>query len=60
MAYLQVKISQGFPEYPWLVRLKLDSHFPKKIVLFALWKPFNDDEKCFLFHRKSSFGSQDI
>ena len=24
------------------------------------WKPFKNDEKCFLFHLKSSFRSQDI
>ena len=40
--------------------LKSDSHFPKKIVLFASWKPFKIDEKCFLFHLRSSFRSQDI
>ena len=39
---------------------KSDSHFPKKIVLFASWKPFKIDEKCFLFHLRSSFRSQDI
>ena len=39
--------------------LKLDSNLPKELVLFAS-KPFKNDEKCFLFHRKSSFRSQDI
>ena len=24
------------------------------------WKPFKNDEKCFLFHLKSSFRSQDM
>ena len=35
---------------------------PSKKVSFYLlpWKPFKDDEKCFLFHIKSSFRSQDI
>ena len=29
-------------------------------TIFANWKPFKNDEKCFLFHLKSSFRSQDI
>ena len=29
-------------------------------TIFGIWKPFKKDEKCFLFHIKSSFGSQDI
>ena len=36
--------------------LKSDSHLPKKIYLLNL-KPFKNDEKCFLFHFKSSFHS---
>ena len=28
--------------------------------LFDSWKVFQNDEKCFLFHVKSSFRSQDI
>ena len=28
--------------------------------IFGNWKPFKNDEKCFLFHLKSSFRSQDI
>ena len=27
---------------------------------FCDWKPFKNDEKCFLFHRKIYFRSQDI
>ena len=27
-------------------------------TLFGKWKPFKSDEKCFLFHLKSSFRSQ--
>ena len=43
-------------------RLKSDSHLPKKKKLHYLlhWKPFKNDEKCFLFYLKSSFRSQDI
>ena len=33
--------------------LKVDSHLPKKIVYE--WKPFTNDEKCFLFYLKNSF-----
>ena len=35
--------------------LRSDSHLSKNIGLF-----FQNDEKCFLFHLKSSFCSQDI
>ena len=28
--------------------------------IFGNWKPFKNDDKCFLFHLKSSFRSQDI
>ena len=28
-------------------------------TIFGNWEPFKNDEKCFLFHLKSSFGSQD-
>ena len=40
--------------------LKSDSHFPKKLCYLLHWKPFKKDEKCFLFHLKSSFRSQDF
>ena len=43
------------------VCLKSDSHLPKKYLCYLFeWKPFKNDEKCFLFHLKSSFRSQDI
>ena len=36
--------------------LKSDSRLPKKIFFFLLqWKPFKNDEKCFLFHLKNYF-----
>ena len=40
--------------------LKSGSHFSKKIVLYFSLKPFKNDKKCFLFHLKNSFHSQDI
>ena len=40
------------------ITLKSGSHLPKEFVLFG--KPVKNDEKCFLFHLKSSFRSQDI
>ena len=40
--------------------LKPDCHFPKKLFYFLQWKPFKNDEKCFLFHLKSCSHSQDI
>ena len=35
-------------------------YFWSKFYLFTKWKPFKNYEKCFLFHLKSSFHSQDI
>ena len=32
----------------------------KSETIFAVQKPFKNVEKCFLFHLKSSFRSQDI
>ena len=29
-------------------------------LIFGNWKPFENDEKCFSFHLKSYFHSQDI
>ena len=43
-----------------VLALKLDSHLPKKIALFTSMKALKNNEKCFLFHLKSSFCSQDI
>ena len=40
--------------------LKSDSHLPKNLCCLLDWKPFRNDEKCFLFHLKSFFCSQDI
>ena len=42
------------------VKIKLDSHLPKKLFCLLQWKPFKNDEKWFLFHLKSSLRSQDI
>ena len=39
--------------------LKAVSLFPKKLFYLLQWKTFKD-EKCFLFHLKSRFCSQDI
>ena len=40
------------------ILLKSDSHLPKKIFLFVSMIAL--DEKCFLFHLKSYFRSQNI
>ena len=40
--------------------LKSDSHLLKKLFYLLQWKSFKNDEKCFLFHLKNSFCSQDI
>ena len=34
--------------------------FQKELHYLLDWMPFKNDEKCFLFHLKSSFRSQDI
>ena len=44
----------------YIINLMSDSHLPKKLCYLLHWKPFKIDEKCFLFHVKSSFGSWDI
>ena len=42
-------------------QLKSDSDLPKKNLCYLLdWQPFKNDEKCSLFHLKSSFRSEDI
>ena len=45
------------------IHLKSDSHLPKKVcVICFIESPLKmkNDVKCFLFHLKSSFSSQDI
>ena len=39
--------------------LKSDSHLPEKRFYLLQRQPFRNDEKCFLFHFKSSLNSQD-
>ena len=41
------------------INLKRDSYVPKTVLLLQ-WKPFKNNEKCFLYHLKSPFRSQDI
>ena len=45
--------------WPDMWKLRSDSRLPKKLCYLLDWKPFKNDEKCFLFHLKSSC-SQDI
>ena len=42
------------------LKLTFDSHLPRKYVFLLQWQPLKNDEKCFLFHPKSFFRSQDI
>ena len=37
------------------IKLKSDSNLPKIFFHLHQWKPFKNDEKCFLFHVKSFF-----
>ena len=60
------KININFCEtFAWLLRLegKFKAGFSpskKNFVYLLQWWPFKNDGKCFLFHLKSSFRSQDI
>ena len=43
------------------LHVKVELTFKKIYICYLLhWKPFKSDEKCFSFHLKSSFHSQDI
>ena len=44
------------------ILFKSDSHLPKQenCVICFIESPFKNDGKCFLFHFKSSFCSQDV
>ena len=49
--------------FTWIVffECKVELSPSKKISIYLLqWKSFKNYEKCFLFHLKSSFCSQDI
>ena len=50
---------QGGTVIPTHIRVKVGLSPTKKFCLLQ-WKSFKNDEKCFLFHLKSSFCSQDI
>ena len=39
--------------------VKVGLSIPNKMFYLLQWKPFKNDHKCFLFHLKSSFRSQD-
>ena len=50
-----------FPFQKKSILIKVVLSPSKKILWYLLdWQPFRSYEKCFLFHRKSSFRSQDI
>ena len=40
--------------------LECQTRFLRSGIIFSNWKPFKNNEKCFSFHRKSSFRSQDV
>ena len=57
--YVKTKISLDF--YICIsVTLKSGSHLFKNICYLLQLKPFENNEKCFLFHLKTSFRSYDI
>ena len=52
-----------FSEHTWMYpgsELRSHSHLRKNLCYFLDWKPFQNDEKWFLFHLKSFFRPQDI
>ena len=59
MTHFEEKFLNQFKIFK-IKNLKSDSTFQKKLCHLLHWKPFKDDEKCFLFYLKSSFRSQDI
>ena len=42
------------------LNVKIELSPSKKMFYLLPWKPFKNDEKCFLFHIKSPFRSKDI
>ena len=53
--------SNHFQQCVWYqMHLKVGLSPSKKLFYLLHWKPFKNDEKCFLFHIKSYFRSQDI
>ena len=44
----------------WSQILTLQMRTLRSETTYGNWKPFDNDEECFLFHRKSSFCSEDI
>ena len=56
----QIKQASNFPNF---VSIRYDWKWTltsQKNCYLLHWKPFRNDEKCFLFHLKNSFRSQDI
>ena len=51
-----IVINNRFNLFNWSGTLS----FQKKMYYFLLWKPFKNDEKCFLFHLQGFFRPQNI
>ena len=52
-------IKKGISILYWYFNLSRTLFFLKNLCYLLDWKPFKNDEKCFLFHLKSSFRFQD-
>ena len=62
-SHLKKKQPRGiFLQYSYylLISLSRTLTFQKRLCYLLQWKPFKNDEKCYLFHLKISFPSQDI
>ena len=55
----ELRFIQRIHRVNWII-LKSDPHTPNKLFYLLQWKPFRTDDKCFLFHLKRFFCSQDI
>ena len=54
--FLVKLVCKVFDQTTMVSTFKSDSHLPEKIDFYLFqWKSFKNDEKCFLFHDKSSF-----
>ena len=55
----ELRFIQRIHRVNWIIS-KSDPYTPNKLFYLLQWKPFRTDDKCFLFHLKRFFCSQDI
>ena len=57
---LVIYVESMFPCHSLLNIKVIERRTLRSVDIFGNWKPFKNDEKCFLFHLKSLFRSLDI